>query len=273
MDIAKFFDIGSKKRDLSDESKKVEGSKKIKEDQASSPISLTDIPDEVFIEGLNSPGTMKILFNCLQNLENKVKDMFTILSESKESQIKGANHLQELTKSVDFMSKKIDEYEEERIKKDKKIKDLEKEIKILEESVDKNQQYSRRNCLLIHGVKENNGENTDTVVMNVIKEHLDVDLNEISIDRSHRIGKPRDDEGRPRPIILKLVRHNDKMKIFRVKKKLKGKNISVTESLTKFRVQKLNEAKERYGKKNVWTNDGKIFYKESENDRPKVYYD
>ena len=47
--------------------------------------------------------------------------MFTILSESKESQIKGANHLQELTKSVNFMSKKIDEYEEERIKKDKKI--------------------------------------------------------------------------------------------------------------------------------------------------------
>ena len=132
--------------------------------------------------------------------------------------------------------------------------------------MDKNQQYSRRNCLLIHGVKENNGENTDTVVMNVIKEHLDVDLNEISIDRSHRIGKPRDDEGRPRPIILKLVRHNDKMKVFRVKKKLKGKNISVTESLTKFRVQKLKEAKERYGQRNKRTNDGKIFFKESEND-------
>ena len=44
-------------------------------------------------------------------------------------------------------------------------------------------------------------------------------------------------------------------------KKLKGKNIAITESLTAIRMKKLNEAREIFDFKNVWTSDGKILFK------------
>ena len=55
----------------------------------------------------------------------------------------------------------------------------------------------------------------------------------------------------------------------KVKKKLKGKNISITESLTRYRMSVLNEATEKYGFKNVWTYEGRILYKDS-NDGQKI---
>ena len=58
------------------------------------------------------------------------------------------------------------------------------------------------------------------------------------------------------------MRYNDRKKIFDSKKKLKGKKIAITESLTVTRIKKLNEARERYNFNNVWTSDGKILYKD-----------
>ena len=54
------------------------------------------------------------------------------------------------------------------------------------------------------------------------------------------------------------MRYNDGKKIFDSKKKLKRKKIAITESLTVTRMKKLNEARERYNFKNIWTSDGKI---------------
>ena len=44
-----------------------------------------------------------------------------------------------------------------------------------------------------------------------------------------------------RPIIVTFARYNDLNKIFRNKKKLKGKKISITESLTANRMEKFKE--------------------------------
>ena len=40
----------------------------------------------------------------------------------------------------------------------------------LENLVDRQEQYSRRNCLLVHGIAETNKENTDTLVLKTINE-------------------------------------------------------------------------------------------------------
>ena len=60
--------------------------------------------------------------------------------------------------------------------------------KVLEESIDQQGQYSRRNCLLIHGVEENSNEDTDKLVLNIVNNDLEIDLTEVAIDRTHRIG-------------------------------------------------------------------------------------
>ena len=76
---------------------------------------------------------------------------------------------------------------------------------------------------------------------------------------------------KPRHIIIKLVRYNDRKKIFDSEKKLKGKKIAITESLTVTRMKKFIEARERYNFKNVWTSDGKVLYKVASG-KIKVYY-
>ena len=76
--------------------------------------------------------------------------------------------------SVDFIFNKFDDFECDRLEKEKIIKDLKEEVTYLREKVDdiaaetdKQEQYSRRKCLLIHGLSKN--ENTDLLVMEVIE--------------------------------------------------------------------------------------------------------
>ena len=62
---------------------------------------------------------------------------------------------------------------------------LKERIDSLEKKSDDSEQYSRRNCLLVHGVEEQEQENTDNIVLSVIKEHLDIELLVKDLDRSH----------------------------------------------------------------------------------------
>ena len=97
---------------------------------------------------------------------------------------------------------------------------------------------------------------------------MDIDIPPHDIERSHRIGKPRQPGEKQHPIIVKFVRYSDLNKIIRNKKKLKGKKISITESLTAKRMEKLKEAQELHGFRNVWTK----FCKLEDNDKPQLYY-
>ena len=56
------------------------------------------------------------------------------------------------------------------------------------------------------------------------------------------------------------------------KKKLKGKNISITESLTATRMKKLKEGREIHEFRNVWTSDGKISFKDGSGNINLFYY-
>ena len=54
--------------------------------------------------------------------------------------------------------------------------------------VDRQEQYSRRNCILIHSVKKNQNEDTDKVVVNKIKSKIDLESFPGYIYRTQRIG-------------------------------------------------------------------------------------
>ena len=101
---------------------------------------------------------------------------------------------------------------------------------------------------------------------------MDIDIAPHDIKRSHRIGQLRQPGEKECPIIVKFVLSNNRNKIFRNKKKLKGKKILITESLTANRMEKLKEARELHGFRNVWTNDGKILCKLESNDKQQLYY-
>ena len=49
------------------------------------------------------------------------------------------------------------------------MKSLNEKVETMDRSLDRHEQYSRRNCLLFHGVEENEKEDTDGVLQNSLK--------------------------------------------------------------------------------------------------------
>ena len=102
------------------------------------------------------------------------------------------------------MSAKFDDLEKEIKKKNEKVNQLEKIIenlveqqKSLSSEIDDLEQYSRRNCLVLHGVNESNNENTNEIIIKTFSEELGVEIKEDDLDRSHRLGKPKRKDNKP----------------------------------------------------------------------------
>ena len=87
----------------------------------------------------------------------------------------------------------------------------------LEESIDAQQQYSRRNCLLLHGIEETKGEDTENTVLEVLNNDMGLNISKTALDLSHRIGNPKMKK-KSRPIIIKFVRYYDRRDVFMNKK-------------------------------------------------------
>ena len=97
----------------------------------------------------------------------------------------------------------------------------------------------------IHGIPENKNENTDVLAMEVIDTKMDIKITHNDIDRKHRIQKPKTNS-KLRPVIIKFVRYNDRKKVFSSKKLLRDSDVSVTKSLTSFRMKKVNDTRKTF---------------------------
>ena len=132
---------------------------------------------------------------------------------------------------------------------------------------------SSRNCLLIHGVKENEKENNGEVVIEIFENKTQEKVSVSDIDWSHLLGK-KHTRSKPHLLSLNLPSTMSVVQFLETKKIIKGKVISITENLTKKRIIETKRARETYGFKNVYSQDGKMLYKDV-NDRKeiKVFYD
>ena len=83
--------------------------------------------DDSFSQGLKSPECVKILFNCLQNLETEIKSIKEISLAAKDWQIKGTEKIHDMNKVINFINKKFEEFEKDLKKKEEEIKLLKKE--------------------------------------------------------------------------------------------------------------------------------------------------
>jgi hypothetical protein len=154
-----------------------------------------------------------------------------------------------------------------------KVKGLEEsynQLKLSNETlhleIDNLEQYGRRNCLLFHGVKEQEGaatrsqiENTDAIVVSITKEKVGLEISEADLDRSHRLGRKVpscnvQSRPRPRPIIVKFLSHNIRFQVYRNKRKLKGLGLGIFESLTKKRAELYSTVSRHPNVCSVWTN-------------------
>ena len=150
---------------------------------------------------------------------------------------------------------------------------MNKKVKNLEKEIDKHEQYSRRNCLLVHRIVETDDEVTDDLVIDTISPKMNIEISLANLDQTHRIGKKQPGQNKPRPMILKLSRYNVRKKVFSNKKIPRGSNVSITESLIPKRKEILKKARIEHWFTNVWTSDGKILYKSATDNKVKLYYE
>ena len=141
--------------------------------------------------------------------------------------------------------------------------ELRNNVGLLITQVDRNEQHSRSECLLLHGVPEKSNpsvpENSKVIFAGELSSKCEgITITEKNIKRAHRYGPPRRD-GKPRPIIARFWDAGIRNSVYTKKKNLKGKGIFITENLTKFRMMLLRKANDDFGKENVWTKEGRIF--------------
>ena len=102
-----------------------------------------------------------------KNLEKEVMEWKDLASSNNANQIKGERQPLDLNDALDFISNKFHDFERDGLEKENIVKDFKKEVSYLRVKVDditmktdRQEQYSRKNCLLIQGIPENNNENT-----------------------------------------------------------------------------------------------------------------
>ena len=85
----------------------------------------------------------------------QVKECFALYEDTKNSHIKDEKQLDSPADVPELLSAKFDDLEKDREKKHENISVTEKKVESLEsklgDSVDELEQYSCRNCLLLHG--------------------------------------------------------------------------------------------------------------------------
>jgi hypothetical protein len=168
------------------------------------------------------------------------------------------------------LSMDMEKHTIERSKLLEEQKVLAKQIATMETKLDEYEQYSRRNCLLIHGIAEKDDENTNSVATNTIAKYLDVSVTNDDIDRTHRLGPKlkrshhnsgesnTKSQASARPIIIKFCSYAKRDQIFKVKSRLKKTGIIITENLTAKRMQLLNDTKKHESVRSAWSIDGRI---------------
>ena len=130
--------------------------------------------------------------------------------------------------------------------------------------MDRQEQYSRRSNIRIHGIEAKQGENVNEVVGDLLKNKLEMDFGLEAVDHSHRIGPTT---GNRRSIIVKFTRYDFKKAVINARKRLKGSRIAITEDLTRTRHDTLQRVWEVYGKTDTWTVDGVIFHRDKNGKR------
>nr|XP_054757115.1 protein unc-13 homolog C-like [Lytechinus pictus] len=178
-----------------------------------------------------------------------------------------------------ILKARIEKNEERIDKQEGEIHDLrvdlamkEKEIKTLKSSVEKMEsrmaacqtraddleQYSRRNNVRVFGVPEAPDEDTDDQVIKIVSNHLGYNLTKAEIDRSHRSGKPRSPNSKPRPILVKLCSHRSKFALLKNRRKMKDSGFSIQEDLTRANHEILMKLVKHPKVAAAWSADGRV---------------
>ena len=238
--------------------------------------------------GIKSNKDIEELKLLVEEVLKKTSSMASDIQSIKESQ-------EFISKQFDDLSKELENVKKCMEEKDKKINQLEQDVNYLNKEllkeIEKNDdlnQYGRRDNLELHGIPVQKNENTNEIVIGMIK-HLNIELKSSDISISHRLpvkpnpAKEINDDEKTRkhpPIIVKFVRREVRNQIYSKRaylRKVKDfglegmKNLFINENLTtkiKQLFGKANWLRKEKAYKYIWTNGGTIYVRKNEKSQP-----
>jgi tRNA threonylcarbamoyladenosine modification (KEOPS) complex Pcc1 subunit len=144
----------------------------------------------------------------------------------------------EMKTSLEFAHAEVKDLKDEVQKSKKSENEMRYKIKYLEESNDRLQESvidlkarSMRDNLLFYNVEEEEKENTDEKIYQILEEKLEIRdaRSRIKIDRSHRVGRKRNTQRKPRAIVVKFNYFKDREHVRLNARKLRGTRIGIAE--------------------------------------------
>lgn len=235
-------------------------------------------PEEASQEEPSRGEIWKILINIQANVAK-------ILNENQELR----KDIESLKESIQFSDEQVaivKKENEELVQKnnvlESKVYDLEQRVRNLEFDHDTLEQYTRKFNVEVHGIPECEGENLADIIIK-IGQKISVDITSQDIDIVHRLRKKTPTT---KPIIVRFTSYRKKREFYQARFNLKTTKISeiiesvqheveakiyINENLTQRRQELLAKARKmRKAKKlvRVWTADGKLFVRKTEESRP-----
>lgn len=122
-----------------------------------------------------------------------------------------------------------------------------------------NEQYSRKNNIKIHGLKESKTENVKELVQSVIRDKVGVSVSDDEILAVHRIPGRK---GHQRPILLKLKDNSTKGRIMKHRGEMKRKTNNAqrfSDDVTKMNSDLINKLLNNQRIKSAWYFNGNVW--------------
>jgi tRNA threonylcarbamoyladenosine modification (KEOPS) complex Pcc1 subunit len=132
---------------------------------------------------------------------------------------------------VEDLKDQIENAKNSEVENRNRIVELEEANRRLHESVIDLKGCSMRDNLLFFNVEEEEKENTDEKIFQILEEKLEIPdaRNKIQIDRTHRDGRKRNAQRKPRAIVVKFNYFRDREFIRQNARKLRGTRIRIAE--------------------------------------------
>jgi len=149
--------------------------------------------------------------------EEKFNQLWQGIKELKETMLIKNEKLDKLTNITQNLENKLNGIQQKTVEYENQLNQLEEEKEQLRDEMvqktnllvfqrDRQEQYIRRENILIYGVEENIEDNDDgEKVLFKIADELEIDLEDNEIQRVDRIGQERRNNENPRPIIARFV--------------------------------------------------------------------
>ena len=222
---------------------------------------------EEVMRKLDSLASKEFINEAMGSLKSEVNKVHTALKEV-------TSRISVIESEVDEVKNEVSDYgarvlavenmnkltQDENRKLKELVEERETQLRVQRTELNNLEQYTRRNNLRIYGMDDRNPREsisqTAQIVVNLVRDKLDIDITADDIDMVHRLGRFTVEGNRP--ILCRFISRQDVLKIKQARRKCKGSGIVIREDLTAKNVKLLETVNALNGVKQAWTEQGKI---------------